>query len=146
LDLDGAGVVVSGRSGAGKSTICGRFADEWCNEEYAYVVPVAGQWEVWHLLGYRARPGATVRRSPLRRVWLLSSDRDQTAALPALGGDGIAGLVANTILPESGNTLGLVCDNAARLVSSGLVAGLAHSLATPVAALRAVLTSSNPVD
>lgn len=142
FDLDGAGVVVVGQSGAGKSTLCGRLPQDWCNEEYAWLVPGPGGWEVWHLLAFRARKGACVRTSPLQAVWVLSANRSETTGRPLSTADATAGLVANAILPQSGTAFGICCDNAALLAQTGRVGTLSHSLATPADVLRAILATA----
>jgi len=141
LDIDGAGVVVVGQSGAGKSTLCGRLANDWCNEEYAWVVPTPGGWEVWHLLAFRANKAATVRVSPLRALWILGADRETTAGAALGVADAAAGLMANAILPQPGEVFGLCCDNALELAATGLVGRLSHHLGTSIANLRALLAA-----
>jgi hypothetical protein len=125
-----AATVVAAPTQRGKSTLCQRLEANFLSEEYAFLVPIAGAWELWWFAERRAPCRELRERWPLRALFHLSPDRNSTGAVDLTSADALAALWPCVLVPQGMQEIAFA--NLSQLVADVPTRALAHSLVTSV--------------
>lgn len=127
LAYEGRVWVVAGYSGAGKTTLSGRFPDQALHDEHAFLVPGDDGWVVWRHVELRRPRAIAPWVVPVGGLSILSSNRSVTGLRPVVQAEQFASLVPHAVF-AGGATRNLVLEHLLNLTQDCPPAWLDHCL------------------